>query len=263
VSTAQLSRPASGRQPPIDPRLRERRVEVTRARGRRRLYLLIAAVGFVGVCVGGWFAAHSSLLSAKVVTVSGSVHTPDNVVLATAGLTHQPPLVSVDPSATAESLERLPWVAHATVSRSWPDGVHITIVERVPIGVMPGPNGSWAELDRTGKVLAVVGQAPAGLARFDAQGTVPSPGKSVSGAAAALAVARSLPVAFRAQVATISQQSGQVKLTLTSPLTVVLGTTSELTAKYEDVAAILAGATLHVGDTIDVSSPASPTVTPG
>jgi hypothetical protein len=37
----------------------------------------------------------------------------------------------------------------------------------------------------------------------------------------------------------------------------------ELTAKYEDVSSILAGATLHNGDVIDVSVPDAPTVTSG
>ena len=46
-------------------------------------------------------------------------------------------------------------------------------------------------------------------------------------------------------------------LTLTTPVTVDLGPASQLGAKYEDVAAVLAGATLHAGDVIDVSVPGS------
>ena len=48
---------------------------------------------------------------------------------------------------------------------------------------------------------------------------------------------------------------------MSSPVTVDLGTASQLQAKYEDVAAILAGATLHAGRVIDVSVPDSPVVT--
>ena len=45
---------------------------------------------------------------------------------------------------------------------------------------------------------------------------------------------------------------------LTTPVTVDLGSTAQLPAKYEDVAALLAGATLTSGDVIDVSVPESP-----
>jgi hypothetical protein len=54
-----------------------------------------------------------------------------------------------------------------------------------------------------------------------------------------------------------------VQLTMTTPIVVDLGTTTQLTAKYEDVSSILAGATLHDGDVIDVSVPGAPTVTEG
>jgi hypothetical protein len=53
-----------------------------------------------------------------------------------------------------------------------------------------------------------------------------------------------------------------VTLGLTSGLVVLLGTVSNLTAKYEDVAAIIAHASLHGAHTIDVTVPQSPTVGP-
>jgi hypothetical protein len=50
-------------------------------------------------------------------------------------------------------------------------------------------------------------------------------------------------------------------LRVASPIAVDIGTATQLTAKYEDVSSILAGATLHNGDVIDVSVPDAPTVT--
>jgi hypothetical protein len=47
---------------------------------------------------------------------------------------------------------------------------------------------------------------------------------------------------------------------MTTPVVVDIGSTSQLSAKYEDVSSILAGATLHDGDVIDVSVPDAPTV---
>ena len=49
---------------------------------------------------------------------------------------------------------------------------------------------------------------------------------------------------------------------MTSGLVVLLGTVSNLPAKYEDVAAIIANAPLRGAHTIDVTVPQSPTVAP-
>ena len=57
------------------------------------------------------------------------------------------------------------------------------------------------------------------------------------------------------------EPAGWVQLAMTTPIVVDIGSAAELTAKYEDVSSILAGATLHNGDVIDVSVPEAPTVT--
>ena len=82
--------------------------------------------------------------------------------------------------------------------------------------------------------------------------------------AAGLAVASTLPASFAAQVTAVTiEPAGWVQLALTTPIVVNIGTATELPAKYEDVSSILAGATLHNGDVIDVSVPQAPTVTSG
>ena len=55
---------------------------------------------------------------------------------------------------------------------------------------------------------------------------------------------------------------GTVSLGLNSGLVVLMGTGSDLPAKYEDIAAIIANAPLHGAHTIDVTVPQSPTVAP-
>ena len=77
-----------------------------------------------------------------------------------------------------------------------------------------------------------------------------------------LLVAATLPPAFKAQVAVVQvSTAGWVTLHLTSPVSFVLGPASNLGAKYEDVAAVIARTTLHVGDVVDVSVPQAMTVT--
>jgi hypothetical protein len=79
-----------------------------------------------------------------------------------------------------------------------------------------------------------------------------------------LEVASTLPPSFKAQVTGVAiQPGGWVQLSMTTPILVNIGTASQLPSKYEDVSALLAGATLHAGDVIDVSVPDAPTVTAG
>ena len=57
-------------------------------------------------------------------------------------------------------------------------------------------------------------------------------------------------------------QPMSVTLGLTGGVTCVIGTPSDLQAKYEALASVLAGAPVASGDVIDVSVPDEPTVGP-
>jgi cell division protein FtsQ len=295
--------------PRIDPRIKERRTAVVRQAGRRRRRILLVAVVAVAVVVGAWFFLHTKVLAARVVTVVGSVHTPDAEIVAAAGLVGHPPLIDVDTGAVAAKVEQLPWVATAAVSRDWPDGVRIVVTERTPVAAVsatapagPGPTGSataggtaaagatpagatpstttttapptpstgpkgtaaWALVDGTGRVLADTPSPPAGLVHVVGVAAAGAVGTTLAADRPALAVAASLPKAFAGQVTEVDATAGgQVTLKLTSPVTVNLGTMAQLPQKYEDVAAVLAGAPLTAGDVIDVSVPGSPVVTGG
>jgi cell division protein FtsQ len=201
-----------------------------------------------------------------VVRVVGAVHTPASEIVSAAGLAGHPPLLDVDPGAAAARLDRLPWISSATVSRRWPDGVVVTVTERHPVAAAAtgSRGGGWALVDRTGRVLADLAAPPAGLVHLVAPGSPGAPGSELGRAAApGLQVAATLPQAFSAQVTEVQvARNGQVTLALTTPVTVELGTATQLHAKYEDVAATLAGAHLVAGDVVDVRVPDSPTVGP-
>ena len=253
----------------INPRIRERRESVERSRTQKRLRLAgvaLGAVALVALAVGllytPWFAA-------KVVTITGAhPNTPDRSIVAAAGLLHHPPLISVDPIPTAARVESLPFIASAQVTRHWPDAVIIHVTERVPVMAMAGPNASWSTLDGNGRTLAVTPSRPAlpVLIVHGPSGPVPPAPVGATVAVSAdsgLTVTRTLPPAFAGQVVSITAAAdGTVSLALNSHLVVLLGTVSNLTAKYEDVAAIIAHASLRGAHTIDVTVPQSPTVGP-
>ena len=263
MTTPAATRPGAAGSP-IDPRIRARRAEVRRREARRRLRLLLVTFAVVLAAGGAWFALHSRLFAARVVTVTGALHTPVGEIVAAAGLADHPPLLDVG-AASAAGVERLPWVAHATVTREWPDGVRITVVERTPVAVVQEApaSGGWALVDRTGRVLARRAHPPAGLVRVESARPPGPPGSILTGLHAALRVVTSLPRAFAGQVVRVSEdRAAEVTLQLRSALTVYLGSTAQLAQKYEDVAAILHEATLTPGSTIDVAAPLSPLVEP-
>ncbi|MGH2929430.1 MAG: cell division protein FtsQ/DivIB [Solirubrobacteraceae bacterium] len=214
---------------------------------------------------GGWFALHSRIFSARVVTVAGSTHTPYRQVVRAAGLEGAPPLVDVGAGAAA-GVDRLPWVSSAHVAREWPDGVRIDVVERTPAAAVAergrrGTGRAWAVVDRSGRVLEIASKVPAGLVVVSGQGRAGVPGSTVAADHSALGVAASLPKAFSSQVTRVVEDAqGQVTMHLESPVEVDLGPANRLRQKYEDVSAILAGAQLAPGDVIDVSAPGAPVV---
>ena len=253
----------------IDPRIRQRREQVERTRTQKRLRWLAAVGGVAVLAALGALALHTPLFEARVVAVTGAhPYTPTAVIEGAAGLLHRPPLINVDPGPAAARVESLPYIASARVTRHWPDAVTIAVTERVPVTTMAGPAASWSTLDGYGRTVVVTPGRPVlpVLIVTTAKGPVPPApvGSTVAPAAATgLLVARTLPAAFAGQVISITvAPDGTVSLALTSGLVVQLGTDSDLQAKYEDVAAIIAHAPLHGAHTIDVRVPQSPTVGP-
>ncbi len=257
-----------GDKPAIDPRIRQRRVAIRRSEGRRRLVWVVGTAAVAVIAAGGWALLHAGWFSAQVVTVEGvHPHTSDAAIAAAAGLTGHPPLISVDAAAAAGRVEALAYISRAQVQRHWPDGVTVVVTERVPRLTMTGPKTSWSVLDGAGRTLQVVASRPAGLVALVVQartGVVPPPavgGTLPGGATAALLVGRTLPRAFAAQVTSLTAApDGTISMSLNSGITVLLGTATELPAKYEDVAAIIAHGSLLGAKVIDVSVPQSPTV---
>ncbi len=239
----------------VHPKISERRREVRNAQTSRRRGVLggigiaVVLAGLVAVVVFG------PLLRVHHVEVVGNRATPTEAIVAAAGLSSQPPMVTMDASEVAARVETLPWVLGAEVTRVWPQTVRITVTERTAVAAVAGIDG-LVLVDGTGRILGPAGGQV--LPRLELGLHAGAPGSFLApGVRPAAAVAASLPPAFKAQVATISLEHGQLRLGLTTPVSFILGSSDDLEAKFEAVAAVIAHAQLYAGDEVDVTVPQS------
>jgi cell division protein FtsQ len=208
----------------MDPRLRERRIAVKRARGRRRLIWVsaISAALLLVVAVVAVFA--SSLFAVEVVDVQGAVYTADRngeqlqaVIDAMLG----DPVLLVDTLAAEQALEDIPWVERAFVHTDFPRRVVIDIRERRPFATYQGSDRRYRVIDRDGRVLDVLEGRPVDYMVISGTGPDLEPG-SLSGApyARASQMVGALPAELRLITASVSVDptTGELGLVLAGPV---------------------------------------------
>jgi cell division protein FtsQ len=136
------------------------RVDAARPRSLRSILFIALATTFVVVAL--LFAiSRSSLFALRHVVITGAAHRSVADVRALADLPIGTNVVWLDRARVVDRLERDPWIASATITRSLPWSVHIAVVERSPIAVLADVTG----LGR-GELLAgdgtLLGTAPEG-----------------------------------------------------------------------------------------------------
>lgn len=251
----------------MDPRMGRRRAAVTRARGRRRLRVLIGLLVLSTLGTGTLALLHSPWMAVRHLQVSGSQHTPVSEVRAVARLNASTALVDVNSVAVEAHLEALPWVKTALVSRHWPDTVRIAIVERVPAALAAGGGahqGQWALVDDSGRVLAYAPSPLAGLPQLESPAAVGAPGTALGPSArAGLAVIGALPGQLPTPVRAVTvAANGWVSLQLAGGTEVALGPPQMLEAKLSALRSVLVEAPPPGPELIDVTVPGEPTVGP-
>lgn len=247
--------------PPIDPRIRARRIEVRRDAGRRRLQRLVdvAVVAVVAVLFLG--ALWTPLLDVDEVTVVGAARTGPDVVTQRAGIEPGDPLITVDLGAVGSRVAALPWVAEVRLARGVDGLVTLEVSERTPVAAVA--TGADAVLvDAGGRVLGPASDA-AGEGPFVALtgvGAVPEPGGYLPAAtAAALALAEQLSVNAPAALAELSVDGLAGTLALGGE--VRFGDGRQLDAKARSLRTVLAQVDLTCLAVIDLRLPGSPVLT--
>jgi len=223
------------------------------ARRGRSLYkaaffaLAVAAV----IAAGVWVLFGSRLLVVRSIEVTGTHLVPKSEVLAAAGISRGLPLIRVNTGAVASRVDRIAQVQSAQVTRSWPDGVVISVQERKPALAVP-VTGGFDLVDPSGVVVQQVRKQPRRLPQFIPVG--PLPGNP--GVRAAAGVLRELPRAIARRVTSVTVPTPDaVTLHLSRGVTVDWGSPG-LAAQKARVLAILMRTHAR---SYDVSAPGSAT----
>jgi cell division septal protein FtsQ len=217
--------------------------------------LVTVGVAVTVLVLGGQWALHQSFFEVQHVSLSGVRHESTAQVLAASGLNQHPAMINVSATSIEKNLEVFPWIDSVSLSKHWPNSVVVIVHESQAVAVAFGPKHVLDYVDSTGRNL---GRAPLKmnlptLRYVDAtKATWPFDGVGRSAAW----VASQLPKAFASQVSVITENShGSVTLTMTTPVSFILGPPTQLRAKFVAVASVIAHSTLGVGDVVNVTVP--------
>lgn len=110
------------------------------AKWSQTLSVVPVLVLLAGTVVGGRYGhrwlTHTPQLGARTIEITGSSRVAREEVLTAARLSLGSNVLAVDLERASRLIERLPWVARATVTRQLPDTLRVAIEERVPAALV-------------------------------------------------------------------------------------------------------------------------------
>jgi len=183
-----------------------------------------------------WALLGSSLLVVRHIQVTGNRLVTAAQVRHAAGIRTGAPLATLNTAAAARRVERLAPVLSATVGRSWPDTIVITVRERTPVFAVGAPGG-YQLIDSHGVTVRRATRRPVSMPLLSAAPAVLRGNPAVSAAAA---VFGQLPGNLRNRIASVSAASASsVTLHLTGGITVLWGGAGDPAQKLAELGMLL------------------------
>lgn len=229
-----------------------RRFTAASRRTRRRLFVALGAVGALALFVIA--GAFTSIMSVREIRVEGA-QTVNAEELSTALAEFQGvPLALVDENAVLRALAGFPLIQRFAVERVPPETLVVRIEERLPSIAIEG-DGVFRTYDAAGVLVSEAAERAEGVPL----GVAGAANPTSKGFRAAAEVVRDMPGALRAQLSSVSAQSGQdVTFVLTSGVEVFWGSPEETRRKSLVLETMLAALEGREVSHIDVSSTDAP-----
>jgi cell division protein FtsQ len=219
----------------IEPRMRERRIAVKRAVGRKRLRWVLVAVVVVALVVAALAVLGSSLFAIDEVRVDGAVYTDPVALQAVVDDLEGTPVLRADTDRAERALEAIPWVADARVTAQFPGSATIELREREAVATYQGPDQRFRVIDVDGRVLDVLDAQPAEyLAITSPDAADLEPGQfTAQGFIAAANLVQALTPELRllAQSVAVTGNGSDLRLAITDGREVRFGPGRDLVAK--------------------------------
>jgi cell division protein FtsQ len=168
----------------------------TKSRIRQRKWNVTESVIFFILVLATLFILlRSSVFEVRNVLVQGNLYLGEEKIQTVADIERGVNIFAVKTAAAAANLEQVPMIKEAKVARSLPSSIVITVVERVPMGLVPTKNG-FIEVDEEGVYLTGAAAGTPGLPVITGvQVDVSEPGQALGSErlTSALAVIKGLP----------------------------------------------------------------------
>ena len=212
----------------------------------RAAFFVLAGVGILSAVAFALLG--SRLLVVRAITVTGTHLVTPAQVIAAASVPAGTPLFRVDPTQVALRVEAsIRQVETAQVSKQWPDGLAITIRERVPVVAVRMAGGGYDLIDHDGVIVNWAKDKPARLPILET--TVPGGQlRGDQGVASVSAVLTGLPGWLAHQVKAVSAGAPGagtglvVRLYLPGGVTIVWGGPDRAAAKAQELAVLMRNA---------------------
>jgi cell division protein FtsQ len=244
----------------MEPRMRERRIAVKRAAGRKRLRWVAVAAVAVLLVVGTLVALGSSLFDIDRVDVEGAVYSAGPDLDAAVAELDGHNVLLADTDAVERMVEAIPWVESARVTTDFPHAAKIEIRERRPVVAYLAADNRYRVLDRRGRVLDVLDGRPVEyLELIVDDGPTLEPGQLAPlgfRAAATLVSALTPQMRQRASSVSIDRDALELTMTIDGGIEVRFGAPEDLQDKLVRLQTALTDPNLELTATelIDVST---------
>ena len=218
-------------------KFRQRRIDVNRSEGRRRLRVFVIIGVVVAVVAAVLLLLASPILSIRTVNVEGNVYTDPDVLATVVDDLKGEAILTADLHRAEVILLAIPWVEDARVSMRLPSTVNIEIREREPVAFFRAVDGFNRVIDHQGRVLDVIEGDPVAYPLISGTGPSTASGQTVDqpflGAAQLI---DSLPIDLgdRLESAAVTPE-GDVSLLLSGGVTVLFGRPDDFQTKLVGV----------------------------
>ena len=228
----------------IDPRLRQRRIAVRRAEGRRRLRVLVGIVALVALLGGAYALSRSAVFDLDTVEIDGAFGAEADQVAEASGLVIGTPMLDLDLDGAAEAIVALPWVRTASVERAWPGTVEIVVTRRIGVALLPVGDGSGIVVDAEAVAIARSETVAVGDLPIITLGPSGELGDVQTLALPALTLIEAMPRDLEPWVETFDVDYTGVgtpllRLDLVGDVVAIMGDDRDLDTKYEAVRSVL------------------------